>query len=439
MNNNPLKTIGRASLLTLTLTASAFAGEQSTFLKEGKWRGEFKLNEKVLPFNFEVKGTNAENATFSLINGTRRDHFKVNVIDGDSIFVKMNTYDAALVGKIHEDGTFRGVYKSLVPNPRFNGNRLPFVAEFGKTYRFVKEDHALKPAGNVSGKWNIKIISKDPNAANSVALLEQKGNKLTGVLMTVVGDTRELEGNVVGNEFYLSGFSGPSPYLIQGKLGNDKKTIVEGEYNIGIYFSQKYEGSKEKNIELPDPYKLTFLKEGYDRINFTFPDLKGKPISISDDKYKGKVVIVEIIGTWCPNCTDQTRFLSPWFSKNKHRGVEAIAVGFEQKDDLEYAKYTLGKLKEFYKIEYDILFGGLADKKIATEKFQGLNRMAAFPTTIIFDRSGKIREIYTGYTGDITGKYYKNYVKKFNKVLDELIAEPNPHVAEALSHVGSGQ
>ncbi len=439
MRKIPFQSLSKAFILSLSLASPTLASEPKPFLKEGKWRGEFKLNEKVLPFNFEVKGKTAETATFSLINGSRRDHFKVKVIEGDSIYVKMNTYDAALVGKIQEDGTFSGVYKSLVPNPRFNGNRLSFVAEYGKSYRFVQDNHAVKPAGDISGKWNIKIISKDPNAANSVALLEQKGNKLTGVLMTVVGDTRELEGNVVGNEFFLSGFSGPSPYLIQGKLGEDKKTIVEGEYNIGVYFSQKYEGAKEKNVELPDPYKLTFLKEGYDRVDFSFPDLNGKTVSIKDEKYKGKVVIVEIIGTWCPNCTDQTRFLSPWFSQNKHRGVEAIAVGFEQKDDLEYAKYTLGKLKDFYKIEYDILFGGIADKKVATEKFPGLNRMAAFPTTIIYDRSGKVREIYTGYTGEITDKYYKNYVKKFNKVLDELIAEPNPFEGKELGQVSVGR
>jgi hypothetical protein len=99
----------------------------------------------------------------------------------------MNTYDAALVGKVDENGHFKGVYKSLVPN--FRGNALPFEAEFGKTYRHVDPSQNIKPATNLSGKWNVKIISKDPNAANSVAILEQKGNKLTGVLMTVVGDT----------------------------------------------------------------------------------------------------------------------------------------------------------------------------------------------------------------------------------------------------------
>lgn len=423
MKTNKLLIGGKAALFCLSFYASAFATEKP-FLKEGKWRGEFKVNERTLPFNFEVKGRSAETATFTLLNGNRRDDFKVKQLPGDSIFVKMNTYDAALVGKIDEKGNFNGVYKSLVPN--FKGSFLPFTAEYGKEYRYVEPEKEVKPNANISGKWNVKIISKDPNAANSVALLEQKGSKLTGVLMTVVGDTRELEGTVQGDEFQLSGFTGPSPVSIKGKISADKKNITDGEIGFGFYVTQKFEAHREKNTELPDPYKLTYLKEGYKTLDFSFPDLNGKQVSLKDDKYKGKVVIVEIIGTWCPNCTDQTRFLSPWFKQNKQRGVEAIAIGFEQKDDLEYAKYTLGKLRDFFGIEYDIVFGGIADKKVATEKLVGLNRMAAFPTTIIIDRKGEVREIYTGYTGEITGKYFKNYVKKFNKVLDDLIAEPIP-------------
>lgn len=424
MKNTLLKGGLQISLLSLCLASSSLANQSPT-LKEGLWRGEFKVNETRVPFNFEVKGKTLESSTLTLLNGSRRDDFKISKIAGDSIFVKMNTYDAALVGKVDENGHFTGVYKSLVPN--FRGNALPFEAEFGKTYRHVEPSQNIKPATNLSGKWNVKIISKDPNAANSVAILEQKGNKLTGVLMTVVGDTRELEGTIQGNEFKLSGFTGPSPVAIRGTINPDLKSISDGEISFGIYVTQKFEAVKDNKVELADPYKLTFLKEGYKKLNFTFPDLNGKPVSLSDDKYKGKVVIVEIIGTWCPNCTDQTRFLAPWYKANKQRGVEAIAIGFEQKDDLDYAKYTLGKLRDFFNIEYDIVFGGIADKKVATEKLAALNRMAAFPTTIIIDRNGDVREIYTGYTGEVTGKYFKQYTKKFNKLLDTLLAEPDPY------------
>ena len=417
---------------SLTVLASADNGPAAV-IREGVWRGVFTINEAQVPFNFAFSGTDAEGATLTLLNGNRRDDFKVKRIGLDSIFVKMNTYDAALVARIESDNLLTGVYKSLVPN--FRGNSLPFTAEYGKEYRFVEPGKDVKPVANLSGKWDFNIISKD-KLADQVAILEQKGNKLTGVIMTVVGDSRELEGTVQGDQFYLSGFSGPNPKLIRGTIKKEGGKIrLEGEIGLGIYTSQKFEGEKNKQAGLPDPYALTYLKEGHTKLDFTLPDLAGKPVSLSDEKYQGKVVIVEIIGTWCPNCTDQTAFLSPWYKQNKHRGVEAIAVGFEQQDDLAYARYTLGKLRDKYQIEYDILFGGIADKKVASQKFAALNKMMAFPTTILIDRRGNVRQIHTGYTGEITGRYYKRYVKKWNRDLDKLLAEPVPQPAVTASAI----
>jgi len=417
-----MSTVKAGVLLLAVLSSSfTFANHKKPFIKQGIWRGVFTVSENEVPFNFELKGKDAEHATFTLLNGSRRDDFHVEYTTDDSLFIKMNTYDAALVAKIDNDGKITGEYRSLVPG--FRGNSLPFVAEHGKNYRYVEPGKDVAAKYNISGKWEIKNYTKDAVPA-SIALLKQSGNKLTGVILTVVGDTREIEGTVQGNEFALSGFTGPSPFYVKGKINDDKS--ISGEEGFGIYKNLKFDAFKNADAELPDPYKITFLKEGYKKLDFTFPDLNGKPVSLSDDKYKGKVVIVETIGTWCPNCTDQTVFLAPWFKKNQHRGVEAIAIGFEQKDDLEYAKYTLGKLRDKYNITYDILFGGLADKKLVAEKLPALNKFIAYPTTIIIDRKGEVREIYTGYTGTVTGKYYESYVKKFNSVLDKLIAEPAP-------------
>jgi peroxiredoxin len=408
--------------LAALCAGSAFAVVTKPFIKEGVWRGVFTVAEQEVPFNFELKGKTPEDATFTLLNGTRRDEFHVKQEDDGTLFIKMNTYDAAVVAKISDEGHITGVYKSLVPRNGFND--IPFSAEQGKSYRFVEPGKDVAPKANLSGKWAFKVISKD-KTLNNVALLKQEGNKLTGVTLAITGDSRELEGTVQGDEFWLAHFSGPSPRLIHGKITEDGRIV--GSFGRGIYDNVKFEGVKDDKAELPDLYKLTYLKEGQKSLDFVLPDLDGKPVSLKDEKYKGKVTIVEVIGTWCPNCTDQTVFLAPWFRENKSRGVEAIAVGFEQKDDLEYAKYTLGTLKKKYGIEYDLVFGGIADKKVATEKLKGINYLAAFPTTFVIDRRGDVRQIFTGYTGTVTGEYYKDYVVKFNKLLDELIAEPNPY------------
>ncbi|GAA4307825.1 hypothetical protein GCM10023149_01500 [Mucilaginibacter gynuensis] len=411
----------------LLFSGAVLAGDKepaAKVIKEGVWRGVFNVSETQVPFNFEFKGKDLEHGTFTLLNGTRRDDFHVQRLGKDSVFIKMNTYDAALVAKIEDNGTLNGEYRSLVPGKR--GNALPFTAEYGKKYRFVEPGKDVAPAANLSGKWELKFYSKE-QVPNKVAILKQNGNKLTGVIMQVTGDSRELEGTVQGDEFVLSGFTGPSPKIYKGKINADG--TLSGVTSQGIYDNTKFDGVKDDKAELPDPYKLTYLKEGYKKLDFTFPDLTGKAVSLSDDKYKGKVVIIEIVGTWCPNCTDQTVFLSPWFNKNQKRGVEAIAIGFEQKDSLAYAQYTLGKLRDKYNIKYDILFGGLADKKLVSQKLPALNKFVAFPTTIIIDRKGDVREIYTGYTGTVTGKYYKDYEKKFNTLLDQLLAEEAPSTA----------
>ncbi|MCF2498918.1 peroxiredoxin family protein [Dyadobacter chenhuakuii] len=419
--NDKIKVVALAGATLLSSFAATADKPDAKSPKQGIWRGEFVISETHIPFNFEYNAKNAKDPILTLLNGSRRDDFHVTKIGADSIFVKMNTYDAALVAKVESDGKITGEYRSLVPG--FRGNSLPFSAEHGKDYRFVEKGKEQPTKHNLTGKWDLQVFSK-AKMPDNVALLKQEGNKLTGVVMSTVGDSRELEGVVQGDEFVLSHFSGPNPRVYKGKINEDGS--ITGVISSGIYDNTKFEGAKNEQAALPDPYKLTYLKEGYTKLDFTLPDLDGKPVSLSDDKYKGKVVIVEIIGTWCPNCTDQTAFLSPWFKENKKRGVEAIAIGFEQKDDLAYAKYTLGTLKKKYGIEYDILFGGIADKKVASEKLPALNRMMAFPTTIIIGRDGEVKQIHTGYTGTVTGKYFEDYVAKWNKDLDALIAEPVP-------------
>src|SRR5688572_27213117 len=442
-----------AGLALLALSSATFAGG-AKFPTEGVWRGEFSVDGDPIPFNFEVKGKDVKDAQFTLLNGTRRDLFEVVRVSDDTISVPMNTYDAALLIKIVDGKTLTGEYQDLVPN-RKGARNLPFKAEHGKSWRFVEPAKNVAPEGDLNGKWAIQQADKSlikvggrpeknaqevANRRGQVAILKQEGNKLTGVFMTSVGDSRELEGTIQGNRFYLSHFSGPSPRLIKGTIDEDGN--IQGASGSGIYNVVKFDGHKDPNAELADPYKLTFLKDGQSRINFSFPDLEGKTVSLSDDKYKGKVVIVEVIGTWCPNCTDQTRFLAPWFKENQQRGVEAIAIAFEQEDDYAYFQKTLGKFKSFFDIRYDLVFGGIADKKVATEKLKGLNYMAAFPTTFIIDRRGDVREIYTGFTGTVTGQYYDDYVTKFNGLLDQLIAEPNPYEQKKLTSVtdtGSAQ
>ena len=208
--------------------------------------------------------------------------------------------------------------------------------------------------------------------------------------------------------------------MIEAELtGTDQ---LKGEF-ISPGGKVRLEAIRNDTARLPDPYTLTYLKPGFEKLSFAFPALNGKTVSLQDEKYKGKVVIVTIGGTWCPNCIDEAAFLAPWYKKNKARGVEIINVSFERKDDFEFAKSRLTPFVKRFDIQYDVLFAGAADKKVVAEKFPELNTFLSFPTTFFIDKQGKVRKVHTGYTGPATGHYYEEFLDEFNDEVHELLKE----------------
>ncbi|WP_052354250.1 peroxiredoxin family protein [Flectobacillus major] len=376
---------------------------QTSTPQSGVWRGTFAVfGGQESPFNFELKGKNAY-----LLNASERFEIKGVTQKGDSLFFPIEIYDAVLAAKIESPTSLSGVLKKA-NSPVV----IPFKAKHGSRYRFFE-----KPAPaqvNLGGKWEVYM----GNSTNPViGVFEQNGQKVTGTFLSKTGDYRYYEGNVQGNEFYLSAFSGSSPALIKGKIEGDQ---LVGE-TISFGGSRPVKATRNEKIELPDAYSLTKIKDGT-KFDFTFPDaFTGKNVSLQDDKYKGKVVIVTILGSWCPNCIDEASYLSPWYKANKNRGVEIIGLSFERKNDPAFAKTRLEALKKRFGIEYDILFAGLADTKYASSVLPALSEVMSFPTTIIVDKSGNVAKIHTGYSGPATGKYYDEFVKEFNHDIDELV------------------
>ncbi|RZL40119.1 MAG: TlpA family protein disulfide reductase, partial [Pedobacter sp.] len=272
--------------------------------------------------------------------------------------------------------------------------------------------------GNYSGSYDVIFKSPDGKEEKTVGLFKQTGNKITGTFLRVTGDSRYLEGTVQGNEFQLSAFIGSSPSYYKGKFESDG--TLTGEI-LSARGSQPFTGVKNKDAALPDAYKLTYLKEGYKTLDFSLPDVNGKKISLKDDKYKNKVVVLTITGSWCPNCIDEAGFIAPWYKENKKRGVEVIALHYERQTDAEYAKKALTNFRNRFGIEYDQVIAGKADKQAVAESLPALNSFVSFPTTIFIDKSGNVAKIHTGYNGPATGKFYDEFVKEFNSEIDELL------------------
>lgn len=151
--------------------------------------------------------------------------------------------------------------------------------------------------------------------------------------------------------------------------------------------------------------------------------MNGDTVKYPSPNFNDKVVLIQVFGTWCPNCMDETKFLAQWYEENKDRGVEILAIAYERKNDLEYAAQRVKKVKEKLGANYQFLFGGSSDKSMASESLPMLNEIISFPTLIFIDKKGRVRNIHTGFSGPGTGKYYDEFIEEFNQVTKKLIEE----------------
>ena len=402
------------SLLVLFIvvisTVSCSTEPKAPGLQEGNWRGVIHMQELELPFLFEVSKEN-ENYAVHLYNGAEEFEMDNVKVTADSLMFSLHIFDIDIKAKINGD-QLEGLYIRNYSE----GYKLPFTATFNKTQRFDEE----KSTPDFDGKWDLTFTTDSGSTYKGIGVFEQKENLLSGTILTTTGDYRFLEGPNTDTKFDLYTFDGNHAFIFEAEKKNDS---IFGTFYSGRIYRESFVGVKNPDIELPDANELTFLKEGYDKLAFTFPDLDGNPVSLTDEKYQDKVVLVQIFGTWCPNCMDETMFYRDWYVKNKDRGVEVIGLAYELKDDFDYAKSRVEKMKTNLKVNYDFLIAGTSSKDAAAKTLPMLNHIMSFPTTIFIDRKGKVRKIHTGFSGPATGDYYTKYVDEFNFFMDALLSE----------------
>ena len=404
----------KSLLLFFGLSSIIVQSALSQQVKAGTWRATLLRDGHSLPFGLDISPKAGGKYTVFALNGSERLPLDDAYFQNDSLHIPMLIFDSDLVVKVTEN-KMSGVWKKLI-----NGvwaNRLPFTAEFGSVYLFTKNP---QPASfDVSGKWQTYFYKDNGDSTKAVGIFEQKGSKLSGTFLTATGDYRYLAGDVIKDSLFLSCFDGSHVYMFRAKISNN---VIRGGLWAGASGFQKFGCYKDANASLPDPYKLTYLKDGYETIDFSFPTPDGKMVSLKDERYKNKVVILQISGTWCPNCMDETRFMVPWYKKNNSRGVEVINLSFERSLDMKISGPKIEFMKKRFGVPYSVVLAGLNDAT-AGKSLPMLNKVAGYPTTIFIDKKGKVRQIHTGFSGPGTGKYYEEFIEEFNLLINKLLAE----------------
>ncbi len=378
-------------------------------INPGYWHGVFQLNDSVnLPFQFESKGNAIE-----FINAQERISVTEITASGDSVFIRMPVFDSEIRCRISGD-TLKGVFLN---HTRTSQNVVPFEATAGRLLPLVNS-FELK---NFEGRWEVTFDGDEPPMNKAVGEFSQRGNHITGTFLTPTGDYRYLEGFADGNKMYLSCFDGSHLFYFDADINPDD--VLDGNFYSGMHWHDTWKAIRNENAELPNPDSLTFLRKGYDKIAFTFPDMDSNMVSSGDKRFRGKVIVIQIMGTWCPNCMDETEFLSPFYKKYREKGLEIIGLDYERIPTLQTAKKNLKRLNERYGIEYTLLFAGSTDKDKREKTLPMLSPILSFPTTIVIDKKGRVRNIHTGFSGPATGVFFERWKDHFTGLIEKLLEE----------------
>ncbi|MFQ3213981.1 MAG: thiol-disulfide isomerase/thioredoxin [Marivirga sp.] len=399
-------------LSCLTILSCNSNNEERTALA-GLWIGKIIMQEQEMPFKLLIEEDGNDQITATVINGVEKIVLDEITRTGDSLHIPMNVFDISLDLLIKKN-TLTGSYTK-----HYEENYVLPVTFSKGNERFTIKDEAANTS-DFGGTWEVTFIyPEEQDTTKAVGIFEQNGTDVTGTFLTPLGDYRYLAGVVDGNELKLSTFDGNHAFLFKAIIQDDG--TLKGDFYSGKEWYESWSGFRNLEAALPSPDSLTYLKKGYDRVYFEFPDLAGNNYKFPNDSLKGKVVILQIFGTWCPNCMDETKFLSDWYEQNKEKDVAIIGLAYEAKDDFDYAKGRVEKMINKWNVGYNFLIAGHNDKEAASQSLPMLNKIISFPTMVIIDKNGEVARIHTGFSGPGTGKYYDDFVAEFTKTMDALL------------------
>lgn len=375
-----------------------------------------------LPLVFEVVYVNEKDFNIVIKNGEERitlDQIKIghDITTGrDTILIDFPVFDTQ-IRAIYEERLMEGEW--LVNNRSLPGDipyRIPFVARQGQDHRFT----TLKkePIMNISGRWEATFEVERDTTFKAIGEFKQTGNYLEGTFLTETGDYRYLEGEVQANKAYLSCFDGSHAFLFEAKINPDSTLI--GAFKSGLHYQTLWEARKNPDFKLQDPYQITSIKPGVTNFNFAFENENGQLISLNDPAYQNKAKIIQIMGTWCPNCRDETEFLVDYLKRSPAQDIKVVAIAFERRKEKALAQAAIKRFKEKLNVPYQVVLAGLSDDKTqASEILNHFNAISAFPILLFLDKNNTVQKIHTGFAGPATSEY-EPFKKEFEKILSQI-------------------
>ena len=367
----------------------------------------FKVEDKSIPCRIDL----LNESRWEIVNGAERIPIDIKWEKDSTVTSSLPLFNTYFKGK-KEKGIVTGEW---VDPTRTGDYRIPFQIVNNKIREFDTKVH-------VPVHLKYKIVFEDDSVPAILNLEVVKEEFVTyGTVLTETGDYRYLQGEPLeNNQFYLSAFDGTHLFYLAGQLVDTK---IEGVFMSGKHYMAKFTGEADSNFELRKADELTWMKNPKETLSLKLNADAKTERSFGEKDWKGKVTLVQIMGTWCPNCTDESRFVKSMYEKYHAQGLQVVPVSFERGSDKQVAFTRINSQAKQMALPYPVYLGSGADspQKAAAVVFSQLNHVMSFPTLILIGNDGKVKKVWTGFYGPGTGVHYAEHTAEIEDAVLRLL------------------
>jgi len=376
----------------------------------GLWDATIAFNGASIPFRLQIAG-DGSNVQGWLFNGDDKVIASGGSFQNGSLVLNFDSYAAKLEAKL-ENGALVGQYGPMLKKT------YPVMA-----HRHTADTNSGVDAPSIDGLWEVAVRSSKGEQAWRLIVQQKSASNVSAAILRVDGDTGALTGSYKDGHFVLSHFSGGRPALMVLTPAADGTLVIDMTdlHGKSQLTATRPDVARAKGLPPPtDPDRHTTVKDPSEPFRFSAPDLSGKVVSNTDARFQGKVVLVNVTGSWCPNCHDEAPFLAELYRKYRGQGLEVVALSFEEEDQLKNPTRLRAFMQE-YGIDYTVLLAGTTEERDA-KLTQPVN-LNSWPTTFFLGRDGRVRFVHAGFPGPASGDLYRQAAHEFYSQVESLLAE----------------
>jgi thiol-disulfide isomerase/thioredoxin len=395
---------------------------------EGRWLASITQGGLTIPFRLDIS-SNGIQLVGKLYNTA--DDFETTtsaLLENGNLQLNFEHYLTNITAQVKDgelDGQLTVTRRSAIvitPGQSSESKPKDSIAPFHAVRYVAPTSVALANVPDIDGTWEIPYESSKGEKAWRL-IVQQKGAEISASVLRIDGDTGALTGSWQNGKFIASHFDGSRPGLLQitPQADGSLQLVLNTPPREGTLIAYRPEAARAKG--LPEPANFlthSSVRDPNEVFTYSFRDVNGKLVSNDDPQFKGKVVLAIVTGTWCPNCHDEAKYLVELYHQYHDKGVEIIALDFEEADQLA----SLTRVHAFinqYKVPYPYLIAGTPDEM--WDKVPQAVNLNTWPATIFVGRDGRVKAIHSGFAGAGSGPYHQQVKEEFTTLIGRLLQE----------------